>query len=235
MDSGFFKVWLTDIYGDQRELLMNFALVRCCSTFTHSLYNDLSHSIDLITAYMYNKYVDIINNDFFINNEVAPTNIIPIEDEDIPPLIDISEYDSDSIPSISDDGTDIFASISDSRINYADLYYQNPELYIYNIDNNIDNQIEINFLEKNEITCSLQEDQNQNQNQNQNCCICYEDFNKELFVELGCKHEFCKECFIKVIKSNKVRKPYCSYCRSEIKTIKTRTYDIKLEIDNLTI
>ena len=29
MDQGFFKIWLTDTYGSQPNLLMNFAFVRC--------------------------------------------------------------------------------------------------------------------------------------------------------------------------------------------------------------
>ena len=219
MDSGFFKNWLMDIYGNQRILLMNFAVVRCISNIIGyiDIERDVSYYIDLITDYIYNKYVNepVINNEYIQINSIQ---INPIQntnfdtdvdtDDDMPSLIDYNDTSSMEDP-------------LENRIIFNNLFL-------------FENQIERNFLEKYEIICSLQE-LKEEQNQSINCCICYEDFNKELFVELGCNHEFCKDCFIKVVKSNIVRKPCCSYCRAEIKTIKTRTYHINLEIENLTI
>ena len=47
------------------------------------------------------------------------------------------------------------------------------------------------------------------------CSICYETQNKSMKLVLGCNHEFCTECIIKMLKTS--NKPRCAFCRDEMK------------------
>jgi len=49
------------------------------------------------------------------------------------------------------------------------------------------------------------------------CSICYELKNKSLKLVLGCDHEYCTECIIKMLKISNSNKPRCAFCRDEMK------------------
>ena len=213
MDSGFFKVWLRDIYSEQMDLLLNFTLVRCQGNFLDYLERNISCAINAITNYIYNKYVNI---SIHHPPTIYTGDIESDSDSSMPSLIDADD-NSYSIPSIDDPLENV-------------IYYQEDTANnLFSIT-----RIKRHFLDKFEIICLLEKLQEE-ENKTMNCCICYEDFKKELFVEMDCKHEFCKDCFIKIANSNRNKKPCCSYCRTEMKTIRTRIYSIWLEIANLTI
>ena len=55
------------------------------------------------------------------------------------------------------------------------------------------------------------------------CSICWEDKEVKNFVKLGCNHEFCKDCLIKSLKADSREIPCCALCRSEVKTLRSRT------------
>jgi len=65
------------------------------------------------------------------------------------------------------------------------------------------------------------------------CSICWESIEKVKFVKLGCGHEFCKDCLKQSIKSDTREVPLCSYCRSEIKHLTSRSVDIDQELGAL--
>ena len=62
------------------------------------------------------------------------------------------------------------------------------------------------------------------------CSICWDDKKLNTFVKLGCSHEFCKDCIIQTLRSNQTNLHCCSICRTKVKTIVSKTDDIKDEI-----
>ena len=65
------------------------------------------------------------------------------------------------------------------------------------------------------------------------CIICLEDKEVKDFVKLGCKHEFCKDCLIKTLKSDIREIPCCALCRTEVTKLISRTDLVHSELENL--
>lgn len=74
--------------------------------------------------------------------------------------------------------------------------------------------------------------ENLNANSKCDCHICYDKLNKYEFAKLNCGHEFCNDCTIKTIKTNKI---ICPLCRHPIHQITCYTDEIKDKFDNLKI
>jgi hypothetical protein len=49
------------------------------------------------------------------------------------------------------------------------------------------------------------------------CNICYENYEKSVFIKLNCGHEFCKECIKQTLKNERTEEPRCAFCRSQFK------------------
>jgi hypothetical protein len=65
------------------------------------------------------------------------------------------------------------------------------------------------------------------------CIICLEEKNKNTFVKLNCSHDYCKECIIKTIKSDKRTKPCCPLCREEILLLTINNNNILNELTQI--
>lgn len=75
----------------------------------------------------------------------------------------------------------------------------------------------------------------ENLEENCECNICYENYEKTNFIELNCKHEFCKECIKKSLINETKDVPLCSLCRTEIVSFGIRKEIIKDEFIDLII
>ena len=65
------------------------------------------------------------------------------------------------------------------------------------------------------------------------CGICYEQYEKQLFVKLNCGHEFCKDCMKKTLENVRTQNPQCAFCRSEIKHMELSNESICNEFNYL--
>ena len=65
------------------------------------------------------------------------------------------------------------------------------------------------------------------------CNICWDDKDVKDFVKLGCKHEFCKDCLIKTLRSDIREIPCCALCRTEVTKLISRTDLVHSELENL--
>ena len=77
--------------------------------------------------------------------------------------------------------------------------------------------------------------EDENMNQLCECNICYDEKELKNFVKLTCNHEFCKDCIINTMKTmntNSIRNLTCAFCRKDVKTIESRTNDVKNEFNN---
>lgn len=80
-----------------------------------------------------------------------------------------------------------------------------------------------NENEKLNILSSIEN--NESENKKCECSICLDENEINNFIKLGCNHEFCKDCVIKTIKTTQTRntKLCCALCRSEVKSVTSRT------------
>jgi hypothetical protein len=235
-----FKLWLFDNYGHQFQFLKNFASSRCP---LYIIRNDLSYCIDVITYYIYQKYrftiihtnsqVENETNHVEIHNTSASTSASTITTVNEAVTDPDPDSDTDSMPSLIDDYDDLPDLIDQDPLENTinmNFHFQNFE----NIYKNIFPSPKIKFLERFGIV-SILEELTDNKTIIQNCCICFEDKETHNFIQLGCNHEFCKDCFIKSLKSNRRNTQCCCYCRTEIKTIISRKNENHEELQNLTL
>ena len=94
------------------------------------------------------------------------------------------------------------------------------------------NFIRENLYKKINILSTVNNNENENINKLCECDICYDEKEIKNFVKLGCNHEFCKDCMIKTIQTSHINNLYCALCRTEVKSIESRTNQVKNEINN---
>ena len=82
------------------------------------------------------------------------------------------------------------------------------------------------------IVSTINNNENEDINESCECPICYDEKKLNNFVKLGCNHDFCKDCVIKTMKTKHSTNLCCALCRGEVKTIESRTIQVKNEIDN---
>jgi hypothetical protein len=91
-------------------------------------------------------------------------------------------------------------------------------------DNEDDNKINIISTVKN--------DENLDIHQLCECSICYEEKKVGDFTKFNCNHEFCKDCVINTIKLRRnANNICCAFCRTEVKSVETKTNEVKAELD----
>ena len=72
---------------------------------------------------------------------------------------------------------------------------------------------------------------NENLKEKCECSICYESCEKINFIELNCKHEFCKDCVKKSLQNEVKTKLSCAFCRCEVTNFGIRDLSINDEIN----
>lgn len=82
------------------------------------------------------------------------------------------------------------------------------------------------------IISTVKNDENLDINQDCECNICYEEKKVSDFTKFNCNHEFCKDCVINTIKSRRnANNICCALCRTEVKSVETKTNEVKAELD----
>jgi hypothetical protein len=116
-------------------------------------------------------------------------------------------------------------------------YALRREMLIYTMTNVLMNFIrdENNYDDndnKINIILTVKNDENVDINQVCECSICYEERKVSDFTKFNCNHEFCKDCVINTIKSRRnANNIYCAFCRTEVKSVETKTNEVKAELD----
>lgn len=97
--------------------------------------------------------------------------------------------------------------------NFILIIKNNIYYFAYNIirSNNLYYFYSINIIYKNDSNLYCYE-----------CLICLELYNDKNIHLTNCKHEYCKYCFIKLLKYSYEKKHiHCPYCRNQIKYVIT--------------
>lgn len=109
------------------------------------------------------------------------------------------------------------------------------EYFAFLLFNNFINNITQNRIEivKLDISSTIENIAEEELHKKCECNICYEEFEFKNFVKLNCNHEFCKDCLIKSVNSDRRESPCCAFCRTEIKSFISRTNEVHSELANL--
>ena len=93
-------------------------------------------------------------------------------------------------------------------------------------DNEDDGDNKINIIS------TVKNDENLDIHQSCECSICYEEKKVGDFTKFNCNHEFCKDCVINTIKSRRnANNICCAFCRTEVKSVESKTNKVKAEFD----
>ena len=204
-----FKTWITEHYINDQLLLKAFAIRK----FRVTTRTSIVHCIDLITQYIFRTYKNII---IPLNNEEGFENdIINFLTE----LRNVRE---------NEQSQEIQDVLGIERIVMRDML-------LYALFNNMITTIreQYNGERKLDIISTVEINENENINKICECNICYEEKEVKNFVKLNCNHEFCKDCLINSVKSDRRELPCCAFCRTEIKSFTSRTDEVHSELSNL--
>lgn len=213
-----FKDWLTENYGYNTRLLKAFTSKKC-----HNIINDtqnISLCVNAITQFIYNTY----KYQHVIQETTIETE--PIENDFEQEMIRImTEFSNQPEEQIQISSENMFASLSND--------YRTALLFLEIMDNIHARRTQVNNeTKKFEIESIIEPLTNSIENTSE-CCICFESYNKEDFITLGCNHEFCNNCLKKTLLSDNREKPCCACCRTEVSTMISRTNKIHSKMSEL--
>jgi hypothetical protein len=214
-----FKNWLYQNYINSHHILKAFAIRK----FHINLRTSVEHCIYLISEYIFTNYKNFAHENYN-------------DDEDL------NELETDLIRFLDEIRTR-------RQREFPQEFYENPgfeqalmrEYYIASALQNffVQNRERNNVNRKLNITTNLVINKNEKNDENDKndkiceCNICLDEKEIINFVKLGCKHEFCKDCVIKTLKTDQRDNPRCALCRTEIKSIDSRIESVHNEISEL--
>jgi hypothetical protein len=210
-----FKNWLTENHNDDQILLKVYAIRKFHVTARTSIF----HCIDLITEYIFRTYKNI---NIVSNNEDEDESEDEIENEMINLLNELRnprehepQQEIQDIPGIEQ--------------------IVLREMVLHALFNNMVTTIreQYNAVRKLNIISTVENDLDEDINAKCECNICYEEKELKNFVKLNCKHEFCKDCLIKSLRSDRRENPCCAFCRSEVKSVTSRKSSVQTELADL--
>jgi hypothetical protein len=209
-----FKNWLIQNYISEELLIKTFTIKKFRITARESI----ERCMDLITEYIFAIYKNTNETDEheneFENDLMTFIQTFSTERQEI----------REAIPEI-----DVVRTMEHMLM--REMMFGMMTRMLTNLNNM--NNVKIN--QKFNILSSIENNDNEDVNKKCECSICYDDKELKNFVKLGCNHEFCKDCLITTMKT---RQPNdnnlsCALCRTEIKTVKSRTEQVYMEISEL--
>lgn len=216
MEKQEFINWIKDNYKNSQGLLKHFVDIHV--DISTIMYNDISFYAYEIAGYIYNKYVTsapIINN-------MSPRNLYYEYNETY--YNNNNNYTNNPIEPME-------PSIDQELLHDSSGQYSINELIelLYELEDDTPNNNETVRLN---IPC-VYEKLGESSQDLVDCCICFEVKLREECVTLNCRHEFCKDCTKKSLKSDMRKEPLCMCCREKVTLITTRSFEICDEMGHL--
>jgi hypothetical protein len=206
-----FKNWLMEYSVGNTNIVKAFSMARCNGLLRDTIYI----TIDKITRYIY----------YTLNEE---------DDDSLPSLVDDDFIPFQATQEVNQFDIDLFMTLSQMlALQSVDGYnLRNPDAIreLLNEARANIHSIKVTVMEE-EVTPEKIDDNLYTQHE---CNICYDTKDHYEFVKLNCDHEFCNKCVIDTIKMCKSssKDPFCGFCRKTIETIKTRSEEVKSNIDD---
>jgi hypothetical protein len=212
-----FKNWLIQNYRSEHLLIKTFTIKKFRITARESV----ERCMDLITEYIFAIYKN--------TNEIAePENQF---ENDL--MLFIQQFSTERqeirevIPEI-----DVVRTME--RMLMREMMFGMMTRMLTNL-NNVNNVNNRNLNQKFNILSSIEHNDNEDINKICECSICYDEKELKNFVKLGCNHEFCKDCLITTMKTSQINgnNLSCALCRTEVKSVKSRTEQVYTEMSEL--
>lgn len=207
---------------ENQHLLKSFAIKKCRAVSS----SDILSCVILITQYIHTTYS--LQRNIYVNHRNG-RNIV----------MGRTNLEQDLIELIHDNNNNLQVDQTDEINNQINLLNQDiaqEMLYALVYQNSINRYLEEQHNQTKKLNISLLLDENNDiKNETNDCNICYENKEKGIFVKFNCQHEFCKECVVQCLKTDRRSQPCCALCRSEIKTCKTSSTTIYEELLKLTV
>ena len=203
-----FKNWLLISYIDNHVLIKAFAHRKLGVNSK----NNVAYCIDVIGEYIFRTYKDI--------------NIIQEDlESDLVNLLGELRNPSQQEPQIQQIQIQDVEGIEYTIMHeYITALIFNDFVSQIREEHNTSRKLNINLIvDKNR-------EKNKNMDENCKCNICWDEKKRDNFIKLGCNHEFCKDCIIKTLRSGQKSNPCCALCRSEVKSIVSKTDSIQCEL-----
>jgi hypothetical protein len=212
-----FKNWLIQNYISEHLLIKTFTIKKFRITARESV----ESCMDLITEYIFRVYK---NNNEVVEDENQFENDLMTFIQELSP--DREEEIREAIPEI-----DLVRRME--RMLMREMMFSIMTRMLTNL-NNINN---VNLNQKLNILSSIEHNDNEDTNEICECSICYDEKELQNFVKLGCNHEFCKDCLITTMKTSQINgnNLSCALCRTEVKSVKSRTEQVYTEMSELIV
>jgi hypothetical protein len=221
-----FKEWLTQNYINNSHLLRAFAVTKLRSNSRVTVLE----SIDLISQYIFETYKNL------------PVETVPAEEEAALPddieedlMLVLSELRNIEHIQPLQEAEPIYNEqfVSSRRREY--MRYM-ADVLVFTMLNNIlptDGEEPLTLGTRPAIMSSIDDKFVEDVAPlSSECSICWDKKDSDKFVKLNCNHEFCNECIVKTLATNKHRAPCCALCRADINNITSRNVDVQNEISN---
>lgn len=221
-----FKEWLTQNYINNSHLLRAFAVTKLRSNSRVTVLE----SIDLISQYIFETYKNL------------PVEAAPAEDEAALPddieedlMLVLSELRNIEHIQPLQEAEPIYNEqfVSSRRREY--MRYM-ADVLVFTMLNNMlptDGEEPLTLGTRPAIMSSIDDKFVEDVAPlSSECSICWDKKDSDKFVKLNCNHEFCNECIVKTLATNKHRAPCCALCRADINNITSRNVDVQNEISN---
>ena len=219
MEQNEFYDWMYQTYGNESTLLKTYAAKKCHIVVSRT---DIFMCIDAITQYIYHTYKYQYETDYSDMPELDPIE---------------SNFEQDMVRILEDMRNPVEREIitpnppfTNDMVSALQNDFMRSAVLFLEMTRNMDIRT-INEQKKFAIESIIEPDPELEQSSE--CCICFENYKKEKFVTLNCKHEFCNDCLKKALYSDNRPIPCCAYCRTEVTKMISRTTDVYNELAEL--
>jgi len=205
-----FEGWLSNTYDD--ELLKAYAVTKgIIPLYTHS---NLATCIHAIGTYIYNTYR--FQSDYSIPDVIHTSDLFVTE------MVNIMSFRASEPSELSSEAA-LYNQIRSGE------YFQALFRFGQMMQNNAFQ--ESSLIKRYKIENIMEELTDEKKEEIIECCICYDEYNRQDFVQFGCNHEYCKDCIKKALRA----KPLCPCCRGSVKKIISRRQEIYKEFEELVV
>jgi len=219
-----FKNWLIQNYTSEELLIKTFTIKKFRITARESV----EICMDMITQYIFRIYKNTNENAEIVEHENDLISFIQTFSserqeirEDIPEIDLVRTMERMLIREMM---IDIYLPRQRFDVNFYHTLAQDAF--------NARLTMSLDLNQKFNILSSIEHNEKEDINEICECSICYDEKELKNFVKLGCNHEFCKDCLITTMKTSQTNgnNLSCALCRSEVKSVKSRTEQAHTEM-----
>ena len=219
-DQDDFKIWLRDYYISDKPLVQTFVIVKMGYT---SQRVRIANCMILITDYMFEKYGPAPN---LPTVESAPPAPAPPVQE---PSVEAQDLYREIVTFVNlRNRTNMSVDLPPDILGIERTLLR--QLFTTAHSLNIISRMRQQLASRKFNIQSIIEISGDDNAHSTECSICWNDKAHSTFVKFGCNHEFCKDCVVETLRREDKPLPCCALCRSDVRTITSKTVEIHTEL-----